>query len=926
MLHLFLRLLIMLAFIAAPLQVTAYADGAGTQAANPADDASAVLSVEYLIDPVGDLPPEQAAAGRFSLYAPGMAAQEAGTYWFKVKLTENAAGILDLGSRSSALATVFIRNNEGVWQAVSDLSDEGFSIMNGGLYDLSAMGHGGELLVRLSGVPDFWFMPVVYRPMSIALTFEKFFVPILGVFTVLLSVMCLLRGLYISGPVRDTGIWMFFLGISAVAQQLLGSPSMPAGVISAAGMPSVIASGLCIFFLTQMGRSVMGPTPNGGRHVLLTLIGIAGASLILLPLFPKYSASVRFFPLWACFAVFPLLYALLMILRSVRGSLPYAMICLIIGLGGLAAFYGSDRGQIWSCLPLAATSLAAGFLLLWQNPDAEFFPGETGSALPDSAEVPLEGSTARIDTSELELRLREPLEGILRNSSVLDQELKDEKLHHLNRGIMQNGIRLYSLADHLEDLLHGEKNQSVRRDSVFDLPEMIRKIVSDYQPIAEKKQIGIGWYIAPQLGTYYRADGERLEKVLRDLLMDAVNVAEHGVISLRVRRTDSTDPGHLLFSLTTAGENVLSHNRAVLLRAWELASMHDGIVEMNSTPKGLTLAFSLCCEAMVLKGPADTSPAGNAQPRPIIVVSTSAIQRHTLSWFLDDRDVRESVSAEKAIDLYDSLKKRGSVPSLIILDSALPPDDYATIIGAVKLNESEGTEEKTGFLGLYDTPDQDAYLQSAGCSYTVPSIAGRDRILQSVGDLLKNPDAVSENVLAARRSAAIGQTGKEGLHYDPAEASLPLMGDGAAEKAADGAASSEYGKSEPDLSSVSAEDIISVPSTDAMGKSDYAAQPEKTAGLIGNLFKRNTGPLQTMPEPAVAPQNADQDPEGEKTWSPDSAAHKETIPPVPVPAEEFILELSEGDIIRKPSSGMLSMDASSPNRTDRTDKDGPLEM
>ncbi len=672
----------------------------------------------------------------------------------------------------------------------------------------------------------------------------------------------------------------------------------------------------------------MGPTSNGGRHILLTLVGIAGASLMLLPLFPKYASTAQLFPLWACFAAFPLAYALLMILRSTRGSLPYTLICPIIGLGGAAAYYGAGRGQIWSCLPLAATALAAGFLLLWQNPEADLFQSEAATDLSGAMESPSENAAASIDTSELEMRLREPLEGILRNSSVLDQELKDEKLHHLNRGIMQNGIRLYSLADHLDEMLRGEKMQDARSDTVFDLPEMIRKIVSDYQPIAEKKQIGIGWYIAPQLGTYYRADGDRLEKVLRDLLMDAVNVAEHGVISLRVRRTDSTDPGHLLFSLTTAGENVLSHNRAVLLRAWELASMHDGIVEMNSSPKGLTLTFSLCCEAMILKGASDAATDGSTPPRPIIVVSTSAIQRHTLSWFLDDRDVRESVSAEKAIELYDSLKKRGSVPSLIILDSALPADDYATLIGAVKLNESEGTEDKTAFLGLYDTPEQDAYLQSAGCSYTVPSIAGRDKILLSVGDLLKNPDAVSDNVLASRSATAHNnparpdespaEQGKEELRQAADAGTVPPSVIGVtAENAADDNASPKSEALRLNLETAAPSSLRSELPGSAASSDGHA----KSAFFLESLNAKGEGALQSMSGPSDSQQSADVD-----TSTPDASAKSETVQPAPAPDHGFILELSKDDILRLPASGMLSMDATAAERVSRTDKNGPLEM
>lgn len=134
------------------------------------------------------------------------------------------------------------------------------------------------------------------------------------------------------------------------------------------------------------------------------------------------------------------------------------------------------------------------------------------------------------------------------------------------------------------------------RKILFDLPLLIKNVYDALAPMAEEKNLGLTWFIAPQTGRLFEGEADLLESALRLLLHDMVDTLAQGNVRLNVRRLpNSPEAGHLVFVIVewNAKETSRGRNMAGLSEAWALAERTGGIFSVEHSPtSGTTVIFS----------------------------------------------------------------------------------------------------------------------------------------------------------------------------------------------------------------------------------------------------------------------------------------------------------------------------------------------
>ena len=124
----------------------------------------------------------------------------------------------------------------------------------------------------------------------------------------------------------------------------------------------------------------------------------------------------------------------------------------------------------------------------------------------------------------------------------------------------------------------------------FNLQQLLREAHDAVAADAERKNIGLSWYMPPNLGQLYEGDGSALSTVLRTLLNSSVRATSRGAVQFSARRVrESSDPGHLLFNVNDTGSGMPPNGRSstALARAADLAGMHGGFFEAECGPQEL---------------------------------------------------------------------------------------------------------------------------------------------------------------------------------------------------------------------------------------------------------------------------------------------------------------------------------------------------
>ena len=223
-------------------------------------------------------------------------------------------------------------------------------------------------------------------------------------------------------------------------------------------------------------------------------------------------------------------------------------------------------------------------------------------------------------------------------------------------------------------------SQDFDRKERFDLNQLLLETHEAVSSLAESKNLGLSWFTAPYLPRCYEGRRAQLANVLALLVESAVLATDRGMVQIRAQRLpESTDPGHLLFTVSDTGSGMppLERSTLALVRTWELVGPDGELVSLESGPKGTTISFSMRLTARIEQQPIPAAPEPDketlsrlpASSLRIIVASNVPANRQMLSYYLDElpHEIIEARSAEEAKALY-----RRTPGALIIFDDDMP--------------------------------------------------------------------------------------------------------------------------------------------------------------------------------------------------------------------------------------------------------------
>ncbi len=758
-------------------------------------------------------------AGAFARFDPQSLPRQAGTMWLRLRLSPAAQGAqgaqgaqdaqaapardlcLDLGDQTPRARLWTIRPGQPPAPLPGAPGNEG-------IFPLAALAGGGEILIRLDGLPGLWFSPAL-REFSSAVTApeRRVHALTLAALTVLL-LLCLVRSITERG---DGRFWAGIFAAAALVQAMWSMPATPMGKVTPLSMPGILAAAVALMLLPHVGRNIMR-TRESRADTLLLILALPGAALALLPLLPGLAWTARWLLLWPLGAAFALAPALALLWRGVPGSGFFTLACLGMAGGGALALFGADAGMsapLWGQGPLLGVTLATLLLAAaapqsaYAQPEAEDLddeaPAPPGHADFLSLDRPADrapgltlfphggghtrpaaraGATADAAGGAPQ---SPPLDALLRAAVALDQSL-DQALDQVSGHTPDKAAAGQALRDaraHADALVAAGRDLArpkatgtdAPREALpvpgapsgrFDLFALVREAI-DAVAAAQHNEGGraaLSWYIAPHLGRWYRGDEAGLRLVLSLLLGDAARAAQSGVIGLRVRRADmSPNPGHLQFTVTDTGRDPLRRDGLHLAKVWELATAHNGALFVDSTPHGAEITFTLDCVALEDDGvtalavtpPESVLHAESLPPDPRLVILASAVplNRHMLAFYLSGtgQTVWEALDPEETVALYVH-----TPAALVIMDGNAPEEELIAAIAAIRAFEGENSLPACPFLALCGDESQAARLHQAGYDHSLPLPVSRGEF-RAMALYLASPSGVRPRpVLAPRRA------------------------------------------------------------------------------------------------------------------------------------------------------------------------------
>ncbi len=353
--------------------------------------------------------------------------------------------------------------------------------------------------------------------------------------------------------------------------------------------------------------------------------------------------------------------------------------------------------------------------------------------------------------TQLEETLRVPLDALLRETIALDMYALPEEIKAHVTAMVRAGRTLNGIITNIARTGLPHPAKVTIENAYIDLPLLLRDAHAAVAAEAENRNLAVSWYMAPHLGRRYTGPADRLSHVLRMLMESAVQATERGSVQLWARRVqESNDPGHLVFTVADTGTGMPPERRNPLLPAtlWELVGETGGSLNIDSTPSGTTISFSVSLKALpahsaLAAGDSMVLSAASADDAPLALPSLRLIladdvpsRRQLLAYMLEDlpHELIEARSAAEAAVLHSEIPAR-----LIIFDGNMPEKELADAVAAIRAHEGEHELPPSVLLALVGHEAQGERLRRAGVDQILYKPVNRAILRQAVLHLAPVP-------------------------------------------------------------------------------------------------------------------------------------------------------------------------------------------
>jgi predicted ATPase/signal transduction histidine kinase/DNA-binding NarL/FixJ family response regulator len=294
--------------------------------------------------------------------------------------------------------------------------------------------------------------------------------------------------------------------------------------------------------------------------------------------------------------------------------------------------------------------------------------------------------------------IRTPLNAILGFSQMLkakdiSPEQQTENIDH----IIESSHRLLFLINDILDISKVEAGKIEIIKEVVSVHQLMHRVMNTFLSAVKKKGLLLTKHILPDTPEFVKADGFRVEQVLKNLIGNALKFTDRGQIDMSVQLKDTST---LLFCVKDTGEGIPEDKHQQLFNKFfqadssyakrfsgaglglaiskELVQLMNGDIWFDSKlGKGSTFSFTIAIEfpeSSEINNHVKSSDI-NAFPNTslkILLAEDDVLNRKTSTYFLE-RDGHRITHAANGYEVLEYLKKNNF--DLILMDIQMPEMD-----------------------------------------------------------------------------------------------------------------------------------------------------------------------------------------------------------------------------------------------------------
>lgn len=241
--------------------------------------------------------------------------------------------------------------------------------------------------------------------------------------------------------------------------------------------------------------------------------------------------------------------------------------------------------------------------------------------------------------------IRTPMNAILGMNDLILKDASEPDVRAYASAMKESGENLLSVINEILDYSRIESGKEEVQKTVYSLGAILARTGDGARKAAAGKNISYMTDIDDDLPDRLTGDGVKVEKIIRNLVDNAISYTMHGSVLLTVRgegfsRADTKAPYTLVISVTDTGPGIAEEDRDLIFESFRRRTI-EGVGAISGTGLGLTIARSL---ARMMGGDISLQTETGEGSIFTLRIPVSAASKSTLG---DIRRVREMGLTEK---------------------------------------------------------------------------------------------------------------------------------------------------------------------------------------------------------------------------------------------------------------------------------------